>query len=65
MPYPTFSLSNPKQNPTLRFSGTLQGNPGGGRPCLDCALARTFSLRFADGTVFLSPLKVGQVPPLF
>jgi hypothetical protein len=27
--------------------------------------ARSFPLRFADGTVFLGPLKVGQVPPLF
>jgi len=27
--------------------------------------ARTFPLRFVDGTVFLGPLKVGQVPPLF
>jgi hypothetical protein len=24
-----------------------------------------FPLRFVDGTVFLGPLKVGQVPPLF
>jgi hypothetical protein len=27
--------------------------------------ARTFPLRFADGAVYLGPLKVGQVPPLF
>lgn len=27
--------------------------------------ARAFPLRFADGAVFLGPLKVGQVPPLF
>ena len=27
--------------------------------------ARAFPLRFVDGTVFLGPLKVGQVPPLF
>ena len=27
--------------------------------------ARSFPLRFADGAVFLGPLKVGQVPPLF
>jgi hypothetical protein len=27
--------------------------------------ARTFPLRFVDGAVFLGPLKVGQVPPLF
>src|SRR3981081_1385945 len=27
--------------------------------------ARTFPLRFVDGTVFLGPLKVGQIPPLY
>ena len=27
--------------------------------------ARAFPLRFVDGTVFLGPLKVGQIPPLF
>jgi hypothetical protein len=27
--------------------------------------ARAFPLRFADGAVFLGPIKVGQVPPLF
>jgi len=27
--------------------------------------ARTFPLRFVDGTVFLGPLKVAQTPPLF
>ena len=27
--------------------------------------ARTFPLRFADGAVFLGPVKVGQIPPLF
>ncbi|MEA2821796.1 MAG: hypothetical protein QOJ86_3800 [Bradyrhizobium sp.] len=27
--------------------------------------ARTFPLRFVDGAVFLGPIKVGQVPPLF
>lgn len=27
--------------------------------------ARSFPLRFADGTVLLGPVKVGQVPPLF
>ncbi|WKA28001.1 DUF2125 domain-containing protein [Bradyrhizobium roseum] len=27
--------------------------------------ARAFPLRFADGAVFLGPVKVGQVPPLF
>jgi hypothetical protein len=27
--------------------------------------ARSFPLRFADGAVFLGPIKVGQIPPLF
>ena len=38
----------------LGKEATLEGKP-----------ARTFPLRFADGAVFLGPLKVGQVPPLF
>lgn len=38
----------------LGTPATLEGKP-----------ARTFPLRFADGTVYLGPLKVGQVPPLF
>lgn len=33
---------------------TLEGKP-----------ARAFPLRFVDGAVFLGPLKVAQVPPLF
>jgi hypothetical protein len=27
--------------------------------------ARSFPLRFADGTVYLGSIKVGQIPPLF
>lgn len=38
----------------LGTAATLEGKP-----------ARTFPLRFADGSVYLGPLKVGQVPPLF
>jgi hypothetical protein len=38
----------------LGKQATLEGKP-----------ARTFPLRFADGAVYLGPLKVGQVPPLF
>jgi hypothetical protein len=38
----------------LGTAATLEGKP-----------ARSFPLRFADGTVYLGPLKVGQVPPLF
>ena len=32
---------------------------------LEAKKARAFPLRFVDGAVFLGPLKVGQVPPLF
>ncbi|MGH6642387.1 MAG: DUF2125 domain-containing protein [Bradyrhizobium sp.] len=32
---------------------------------IDGKKARSFPLRFVDGAVFLGPLKVGQVPPLF
>ncbi len=38
----------------LGTPATLEGKP-----------ARSFPLRFADGAVYLGPLKVGQVPPLF
>jgi hypothetical protein len=27
--------------------------------------ARAFPLRFVDGTVYVGPLKAGQIPPLF
>ena len=39
---------------SLGKEATLEGKP-----------ARTFPLRFVDGVVYLGPLKVGQVPPLF
>ncbi|WP_426439875.1 DUF2125 domain-containing protein [Bradyrhizobium genosp. P] len=39
---------------SLGISATLEGKK-----------ARSFPLRFADGAVFLGPLKVGQIPPLF
>ena len=39
---------------SLGKEATLEGKP-----------ARTFALRFVDGDVYLGPLKVGQVPPLF
>jgi hypothetical protein len=39
---------------SLGKEATLEGKP-----------ARAFPLRFADGTVYLGPVKVGQVPPLF
>ncbi len=38
----------------LGKDATLEGKP-----------ARAFPLRFVDGAVFLGPLKVAQVPPLF
>jgi hypothetical protein len=38
----------------LGKEATLEGKP-----------ARIFPLRFADGVVYLGPIKVGQVPPLF
>jgi hypothetical protein len=38
----------------LGKEATLEGKP-----------ARSFPLRFADGAVYLGPVKVGQVPPLF
>jgi hypothetical protein len=40
-------------------------NSLGKEAVLEGKKARTFPLRFADGAVFLGPLKVGQVPPLF
>src|SRR6266568_749481 len=49
MLYPTFSPSNPERSPSLGFPGTFQGNPGRGRPCRDCALARAFPLRRRHG----------------
>src|ERR1700687_1898065 len=39
---------------TLGKGATLEGKK-----------ARDFPLRFVDGTVYLGPLKVGQIPPLF
>lgn len=40
-------------------------NALGTEAVLEGRKARSFPLRFADGAVFLGPLKVGQVPPLF
>lgn len=40
-------------------------NALGKEAVLEGKKARTFPLRFADGAVFLGPLKVGQVPALF
>jgi hypothetical protein len=40
-------------------------NALGKEAVLEGKKARTFPLRFVDGAVFLGPLKVGQIPPLF
>jgi hypothetical protein len=40
-------------------------NALGKEAVLEGKKARAFPLRFVDGTVFLGPLKVGQIPPLF
>ena len=40
-------------------------NALGTEAVLEGKKARTFPLRFANGTVFLGPLKVADVPPLF
>jgi hypothetical protein len=40
-------------------------NALGKETLLEGRKARAFPLRFVDGAVFLGPLKVGQVPPLF
>jgi hypothetical protein len=40
-------------------------NALGKEAVLEGKKARAFPLRFVDGTVFLGPLKVGQVPPLY
>lgn len=40
-------------------------NALGTEAMLEGRKARAFPLRFAEGTVYLGPLKVGQVPPLF
>jgi hypothetical protein len=47
-------------------AGVTAGINALGKPAeLEGKKARAFPLRFADGAVFLGPIKVGQVPPLF
>jgi hypothetical protein len=47
-------------------AGVTAGINALGKPAeLEGKKARAFPLRFVDGTVFLGPVKVGQVPPLF
>ena len=52
-----------KQNATVGVAAGI--NALGKEAELEGRKARAFPLRFVDGTVFLGPLKVGQVPPLF
>ena len=52
-----------KQNANV---GVVAGiNALGKDAVLEGKKARAFPLRFVDGTVFLGPLKVAQIPPLF
>jgi hypothetical protein len=52
-----------KQNAGVGVAAGI--NVLGKEATLEGRKARAFSLRFVDGAVFLGPLKVGQVPPLF
>ncbi|WP_213772986.1 DUF2125 domain-containing protein [Bradyrhizobium sp. dw_78] len=52
-----------KQNATVGVAAGL--NALGKEAVLEGKPARSFPLRFVDGAVFLGPLKVAQVPPLF
>jgi hypothetical protein len=52
-----------KQNANV---GVAAGINALGKPAtLEGKSARTFPLRFSDGIVYLGPLKMGEVPPLF
>jgi len=52
-----------KQNANVGVAAGI--NALGKEAVLEGKKARAFPLRFVDGTVFLGPLKVGQVPPLY
>jgi len=52
-----------KQNANVGVAAAI--NALGTEAVLEGKKARAFPLRFVDGTVYLGPLKVGQVPPLF
>jgi hypothetical protein len=52
-----------KQNANIGVAAGI--NALGTEAVLEGKTARTFPLRFVDGTVFLGPLKVGQIPALF
>ena len=52
-----------KQNASVGVAAGISAL--GKEAVLEGRKARTIPLRFVDGTVFLGPLKVGQIPPLF
>ena len=52
-----------KQNANVGVAAGI--NALGKEAVLEGKKARAFPLKFVDGTVFLGPLKVGQIPPLF
>ncbi len=52
-----------KQNANVGVAAGI--NALGKEAMLEGKKARAFPLRFVDGTVFLGPLKVAQIPPLF
>ena len=52
-----------RQNASVGVSAGI--NALGKEAVLEGKKARAFPLRFVDGTVFLGPLKVAQIPPLF
>ncbi len=52
-----------KQNANVGVAAGV--NSLGTEAVLEGKKARAFPLRFVDGGVFLGPLKVGQIPPLF
>ncbi|MFZ2154718.1 MAG: DUF2125 domain-containing protein [Bradyrhizobium sp.] len=52
-----------KQNANVGVAAGI--NALGKESVLEGKKARAFPLRFVDGAVFLGPLKVGQIPPLY
>jgi hypothetical protein len=52
-----------KQNANAGVAAGI--NALGKEAVLEGKKARSFPLRFVDGTVYVGPLKVGQIPPLF
>ena len=52
-----------KQNVNVAAAASI--NSLGKEAVLEGKKAREFPLRFTDGAVFLGPIKVGQIPPLF